>query len=101
MGGLHKFIDMVDVVNKRCAFPGCKTQPAFNWEEENVGRFCGSHKSNDMVNVRNKRCAYPGCKKHPSFNFEGEQPRWCLKHKSNDMVNVVNLRQKKSKKRKK
>ena len=52
----HKKQQMVDVVHKRCAENGCKTQPSFNIEGEKCGLFCFKHKTENMIDIKNFTC---------------------------------------------
>jgi hypothetical protein len=47
---------MEDIVNKRCDFLECKSQPVFGLLGSKTATKCGSHKSDDMVDVRHKKC---------------------------------------------
>jgi hypothetical protein len=80
---------MVNVKDKTCEHPECKTQPTFNTEGETKGRFCKEHAPLGMVNVKDKTCEHVGCKTLPTFNTEGEtKGRFCKTHAQLGMVNV-------------
>jgi hypothetical protein len=85
---------MVDVKHKRCEFPDCKKQPAFNVEGALVRRFCAEHKEPGMVDVKSKRCEFTDCRSlNPVFNEEGATTgRFCSEHKEPGMVDVKNKR---------
>ena len=89
----HKSPDMVNVKDRKCAHPGCTSQPNFNITGSTKGLYCVTHKSPDMVDVKNPKCAHPGCDSRPTFNITGStKGLYCMTHKSPDMVNVISPR---------
>jgi hypothetical protein len=86
----HKEPGMVNVKDKTCIHPGCKTIPNFNKEGETKGVYCDIHKEPGMVNVKSKTCIHPGCKTRPAFNIKGETKGvYCDIHKEPGMVNII------------
>lgn len=81
----HKKKDMINVLNKRCAFTDCKVRPCFNFKGKKP-LYCLKHKELDMVNVKHKLCDFTGCNLRPSFNYVGEKPLFCSNHKKKDMI---------------
>jgi hypothetical protein len=80
---------MVDVKNKTCIHPHCKTIPNYNVEGETKALYCATHKLDGMVNVKDKTCIHPNCKTIPNYNVEGEtKALYCATHKLEGMVNV-------------
>ncbi len=85
----HKELGMVDVKNKSCIYPECKTKPTYNKEGETKALFCCTHKELGMIDVNSKNCIHPGCKTKPNYNKEGETNRlYCVIHKELGMINV-------------
>ena len=90
--GKHKEPEMINVVSKKCEYPGCGSlNPSFNYPDQTKGKYCGKHKEPEMINVLEKRkCEYPGCRKQPFFNYPDEtKGRFCGKHKEPEMIDVV------------
>jgi len=44
-----------------CNYKDCKTQPIFNFENEQKAKFCFKHKLDGMIDVKNKKCIYKDC----------------------------------------
>jgi hypothetical protein len=81
---------MIDIKNKTCQFPGCKTRPTYNLQGEKQAKYCVKHKTDDMIDIHNKICEFPDCKTQPVYNLEGEKvAKFCAKHKTDDMINVL------------
>jgi hypothetical protein len=81
-----KTIDMINVVNKKCKYDGCKTQPCFNLPGEQP-EFCSKHadKKNGMINVKDLLCK---CGKYASFNKPGLKPEFCKTCSEDGMYNI-------------
>lgn len=72
-GVWHKMQGMVDAQNKRCEQAGCSKQPLFNFEGEDMARFCVQHKVQGMVDVNNSMCKHAGCGNDGDYYyFDGE-----------------------------
>ena len=85
----HKFEGMVNVVDKTCVHPGCRTRPSCNFIGENKKLYCKTHKLEGMIDVSNKPCIYPGCITRPTYNKEGESKGlYCYEHKFEGMIDV-------------
>ena len=63
---------MVNVKNKTCIHPECKTRPVYNKEGELKALYCSTHKTEGMLNVKSKTCIHNSCKKIPTYNTEGK-----------------------------
>ena len=88
---MHKKNGMIDVINKKCEFKGCRARPSFNFEEQKKAIRCGKHKETGMINVNHKKCEFDDCPKIPKFNFKDKKKAIrCGKHKENGMINVIN-----------
>lgn len=74
--------DDVDVVNKRCAEPGCDKHPAFG--KPNSGKAgahrCKAHMELGDVDLLSKRCAEPGCWVCAWWGVAGNLPDRCAEH---------------------
>ena len=82
---------MINIKNKTCIHPNCKTIPNYNLEGQIKGIYCSVHKEANMIDVIHKTCIHPNCKKQPTFNLEGETKGiYCLVHKEANMVDVKN-----------
>ena len=83
----HKEDGMVDLVTKRCNFPGgCDTMPSYGLPGTRAIR-CQAHKEPGMLNVNERLCNFPGgCAKQTSFGLPGERTTRCLTHKEPGMV---------------
>jgi hypothetical protein len=68
---------MVDIKNKTCIHPECKTIPIFNISGEKKALYCSAHKLDGMMNVKNKNCIHQGCKKQPNYNKDDEKKALC------------------------
>lgn len=87
----HKLDIMVDVKNKICLEPSCKTRPSYNNPGKNVALYCSEHKLGEMVNVVSKTCLELSCEKQPAYNNPGEKiTLYCSEHKLDRMINVKN-----------
>ena len=80
-----------DVISKRCATNGCKTQPKFGTEWHKPVH-CNEHKAMNDEDVISKRCATNGCKTQPSFGTEWHKPVHCNEHKTVDDEDVISMR---------
>ena len=72
-----------------CQHPaGCKRQPIFGDEEENIRKFCSWHKSqNDTYLGCRRKCEYFNCSFTPTFGLPDDSlPRFCKLHRQ--MVHV-------------
>ena len=75
---------MVNVKDKTCKEPGCKTLPNYNYEGEKKGY--GIKKKV----LSSKTCKEPGCRTRPHYNYEGEKKGlYCATHKKEGMVDVI------------
>lgn len=88
----HKIKGMIDVINRRCEFPGCSKMPIFAFRGEKVRRFCVDHKDEEMVDIKHKFCEYPNCPTRACFNYPGEKSKFCYEHKKLEMINVTDRR---------
>ena len=68
---IHKLDGMINVGQKNCLYNGCKTQPAFNFEEETCGLYCSLHKLDGMIIVTHKTCKTFLCSTYVSNKYEG------------------------------
>lgn len=85
----HKLDGMINVIDKTCIHPGCKTRPSCNFIGHNKKLYCGTHKLEGMIDVSNKPCLFPGCITRPTYNKEGENKGlYCSEHKLEGMVDV-------------
>ena len=82
----HASLDMVNVFEKTCEHPGCKTIPSFNIEGLTTGKFCKTHAPLDMVNVIHKTCEDHGCKTRANFGFPGQDKLRCKSHIESGMI---------------
>jgi len=90
---LHQLEDMIDVRHKKCNYPGCTTNPSFNYVNEMFPLYCSEHKLYQMININNKknRCQYENCQTIACYNLtESKKGLFCDKHKSENMVDVKN-----------
>lgn len=79
---LHKKIDHVNVITKRCEHPDCRTIPSFGCPIDRIKRFCAKHKRPTDENVRTVICQHPGCRTHATFGPSlGSNPLHCAKHR--------------------
>ena len=62
----HREPGHVNLVNKRCAFEGCKKRPSFGITASGP-LYCAWHKRAGDTNVVSKKCAAAGCEKQPSY----------------------------------
>ena len=78
----------------KCQESCCSVKNAvFNYEEENVGKYCNEHKKLGMIDVINKRCQENGCSTHPTYNFNGQKKGlYCNEHKKLGMIDVKHER---------
>jgi len=84
---------MIDIINKKCIFEGCKKRPNYNYEGENIQMYCKEHALENMVNNKGKRCFFENCKIRPVYNYDGETtPLYCKKHSLENMVNIKDKR---------
>jgi hypothetical protein len=69
---------------------GCKRQPAFGDEEENIRRFCSWHKrQSDTYLGRRRKCEFLNCSTTPTFGLPGDSfPRFCKHHRQEQHVPV-------------
>ncbi len=82
---------MINVKNRTCVEPNCRTQPSYNYEGEKIGLYCVSHAKDNMIDVRNKTCEFKDCKTQPNYNYEGKKKGiYCKTHKLDNMVDVMN-----------
>jgi len=56
----HKYVDMIDVIVKRCIHDGCDKRALFNKREE-PARFCSVHRTEDMIDVISRKCKENDC----------------------------------------
>lgn len=49
----HKNPGMVNVVSKKCFYPGCVKFPVFNFLGEKTRKYCVKHKEPGMININN------------------------------------------------
>ena len=81
---------MVNVKDKTCKEPGCKTLPCYNYEGEKKGLYCATHKKEGMVDITHKTCKVHGCNTRPNYNYEGEKKgMYCTTHKKDGMVDIT------------
>ena len=66
---------MVDVKNKTCIHPNCKTRPIYNTEGEKIALYCSIHKLEGMVDVKNKTCKSEWCSIRVQEKYDG----YCLR----------------------
>ena len=76
--------DMINVVNKKCEYEGCKSQPSFNYPDEKP-KFCKQHVEKGMINVKDLLCK---CGKYASFNKPGLKPEFCKTCSEDGMYNI-------------
>lgn len=84
----HKRPGLVDVINRTCAFEGCRKRPHYNFPGER-GHWCSTHKLQGMVNVTGVNCEAEGCTKRASYGYEGQKRSRCAQHKLPRMVDVA------------
>ena len=60
---------MVNIIDKKCKYKGCKTIPRYNFEGNKIGIFCSVHKEGGMVDVKHKTCIHNGCKILSVYNL--------------------------------
>lgn len=88
----HKKPDMVDVVNPKCTYEGCKQQPTYGLDGKKASR-CKTHKTEEMVDVKHLKCKNSSCMIRASFNTPGlAKPAYCVEHKKADMIDVISDR---------
>ena len=81
---------MVNVKDKTCKEPSCRTIPTYNKIGETKGLYCNQHKLPGMIDVKNKTCKEPSCNIRPSFNKAGEtKGLYCNQHKLPGMICVT------------
>lgn len=86
----HILNGMVDVINKRCAYPLCKKSGRFGTPGMKI-MYCKAHKKDDMIDIRNKKCEHEGCYTQPNFGWPGTKTvKYCKLHKINGMVQLRN-----------
>ena len=83
----HKMAHHIDVVHKRCLYPGCKKQPIFR-KPGDKPTHCTAHRLGDQINNANKRCFSAGCDKIPTFGKPGEKPTHCTEHQLRNHIKV-------------
>lgn len=84
----------MNVKSKRCAHPGCATQPSYAYEGSTVAVMCAEHKATGMMEVKSRKCEIQGCIKQASYALKSDsKPRWCTDHKK---VNSVDIKNKKA-----
>ena len=87
---IHKLVNMIDIINKKCAESGCTKQPTYNYENEKKGLYCKLHKLENMIDIKHKTCIYENCKTRPCYNFENEtKALYCFIHKKDNMIDIV------------
>jgi hypothetical protein len=80
---------MIDVINEKCRYDGCKSYPSFNFEDKKTPIFCATHRLDQMIDIVNKKCIHEGCKNRASFNVEAEKTaKFCSKHKLENMYDL-------------
>lgn len=87
----HRKSDMIDLVNKLCESPGCKTIAQFGTEYKKA-RFCETHKTDGLRAVNHKPCIHAGCLARPSYGTVWRKALYCVDHKKEGMKNVVTIR---------
>jgi hypothetical protein len=65
---------MVNVKNKTCIHPDCKTVPNYNVEGKTKALYCAPHKKDGMVNVKSKTCKSSWCSTVVHEKYDG----YCL-----------------------
>jgi len=85
----HKLEGMINVKDKTCIYPNCKTRPIYNIENEKKALYCYTHKLEGMVDIKHKTCIYPNCKIIPIYNIEGQtKALYCYTHKLDGMIDI-------------
>jgi hypothetical protein len=66
---------MVNVKDKTCIHPNCKTLPVFNIEGSKTALYCAEHKTEEMINVKSKTCKNEWCLIQVTEKYDG----YCLR----------------------
>ena len=82
----HKLDGMINVRQKFCNYPGCKTSASFGTASSIR---CKAHAEEGMINLIQKLCEYDGCVISASYNYDGERARFCNSHKELGMICVI------------
>jgi hypothetical protein len=77
---------MLKVKSKKCAFDGCKKQPAYNKPGLNKSLYCAVHRLDGMEDVKNKKCTFNACKTIPTFGIPGHSATRCKGHIESGMI---------------
>ena len=89
----HASEGMINVISKRCDFPGCSKHPSYGVAGSKKAEFCVAHAKEGMVDVCSKRCGHPGCIKRSSYGTPGsKKPQFCIHHALKGMIDVVSKR---------
>jgi hypothetical protein len=65
---------MINVKDKTCIHPNCKTRPVYNIQGESIGLYCSIHKLPNMVDVKHKTCKTYLCSTQVTEKYDG----YCL-----------------------
>ena len=62
---------MINVKDKSCNHPDCKTIPNYNYEGETKAIYCATHKLDGMINVKSKSCKNEWCTTLITTKYDG------------------------------
>eukprot|EP00903_Cladosiphon_okamuranus_P013020 g12148.t1 len=80
---------MIDLVDKKCAHPGCTKRPSFGLAGTNKREFCTEHGKEGMIHLISKKCAHQGCIAQPLYGVAGSKKReFCSKRAKQGMVDL-------------
>ena len=81
----HKLDGMVNVLARKCTYPGCAKSPSFGIRSPTR---CKTHAEPEMTNRISKVCEHDGCDIFASYSRPGERLTACQRHATPDMVMI-------------
>ena len=86
----HSENGYIDLVHKKCEYPGCKTQANHGDPDIKKKIHCAKHASNGEIDITHKKCEYPGCKTQANHGDPNTKKKvHCAKHANLGENNIV------------
>lgn len=84
---------MLDVKNKLCEWPGCRTHANYGFRDVLGTRFCSRHKEIGMVGKHSKLCHVADCSHTAVYGYENDKVRRsCVFHRESGMQFLIDAR---------